>query len=357
LFFFLPYLQGDKYQVLDLTTRRELYFTSPIFKYITSGINFVGLRVKMSDIDEAQSTSSSKVEGETHGSEDVLKDETQSEAQELPVTTDDLIPLIKAITFAYPHYAGSPEKIHEEIVSVASKQEPLLASISFKEVQTAYQVLADRTRKEDEMKQKVIKMYTIGDTTGTKHAVAVGSESPINLTASETPARRWVRVQLDVPADTSGTKPHQALINFTEQSSSADSGSDDGKPSALTACTSTSSPSSSDQAFIVKIQVAMGGIQTRAPMLLYNIDRTMKTFIHCTEEGAEGYYRIQEMIINHGTEGALGKAGGSKAYFHAIKYFNSQRKDDATSSVQSELTERSKIIRIDCHSLASDQTW
>jgi hypothetical protein len=308
---------------------------------------------------------------------------TGSPTEALPVTTEDLIPLIKAITFAYPHFSESPADIHQEIISVASRQEPLLASITLVEVEHAFNVLRQRTKKEDEVKQKVMKMYTIGDATNSSSSsnMAVGSQATTEATAitasssGSSTVKRWVHVQLDVPADTSGSKPHQALINFTDNNSSGSSGehssAEDGKPSAKTASTSTASPASSEASVIVKIQVAMGGAESKTPMLLYNNDRSVKTFIHCTPLTVEGYNRIQRMILQRGGEGALGKAGGTKGYFYAKRHAHvpsnkkaapvaeaaAARCADGEDEEAASDPPSSKRLYIDCLALAPDQTW
>jgi hypothetical protein len=72
---------------------------------------------------------------------------------------------------------------------------------------------------------------------------------------------------------------------------------------------------------IVKIQVAAplpGMEDVKMPMLLYNADRSAKTFIHpddhdCGEEG--GYTKIRNIIVEQGQKGVL-RDGGMKAYFY-----------------------------------------
>jgi len=94
---------------------------------------------------------------------------------------------------------------------------------------------------------------------------------------------------------------------------------------------------------IVKVQVAaqLPGMENIAsPMLLYNANRSIKTFLLSDHKG---YDKIKNMILKHGVEGALGAVGGKKGYFNA-KVTKMKKGED--------------IISLDVLSgLVSNQTW
>ncbi len=78
------------------------------------------------------------------------------------------------------------------------------------------------------------------------------------------------------------------------------------------------------------------------PMLLYNFDRSARTFIHHdNDDESKGYEKIKEMITSYGSSGAL-KGGGTKAYFYSI------------------ITRRigeTDLVSIDTSALAPTQKW
>lgn len=284
---------------------------------------------------------------------DVQESSSTFDVDDLPVTTEDLIPLIKAIIFKYPEYHNKPEKIHEEIVSVASRMEPILSTISLEAVETACMTMGRLQLEEagsQELHQpEVLKLFTVGNNvsiisqekkksdTAELAALAASLSKPM----PSTPIVQWVNVQLDVPADKSGLKPHQAFINFNTNNGvrnqeSVHSSSEKTK-------TAEEPISEAQGVFIVKIQVAMGGVEQKAPMLLYNYDRTIKTFIHFDEENPDFFNILQYNIVNKGVEGALGKSGGLKGYFYA--------KIEEASRVGA------KYLSVNCTNMAPDQTW
>jgi hypothetical protein len=67
----------------------------------------------------------------------------------------------------------------------------------------------------------------------------------------------------------------------------------------------------------------------------------MKTFIH-PDDGDDGYDKIRTWIVSSGSGGALGAAGGTKAYFYTRV---SKRKHGAD------------VLSIDTRELAPAQTW
>jgi hypothetical protein len=187
----------------------------------------------------------------------------------------------------------------------------------------------------------VIKFYNVGD--GSIQSLA--KNYTISLAASslaqkdsnnkeednnEDVMKNYVHCFLDVPCDRSGSKPYQALVNFTsigdkkkKSKKGSNSSHDDGRE-------------------IVKIQVAANvpGMDV-LPMLLYNRDRSAKTFIHKDDADDEGYDKIRDLVVNNGVGGALSQ-GGVKAYFYARITRREGEKD---------------IISLDVSGLAPVQTW
>lgn len=117
----------------------------------------------------------------------------------------------------------------------------------------------------------------------------------------------FVHVFLDVPANKSGERPHQALINFQQQKSG-------GKKNRV-----KQTDQVVDGKVIVKIQRAAPLSPEDAaqhPMLLYNHSRTLKTFVH-PDPDDNGYETLANLIAEKGMGGVLGQSGGTKAYFYA----------------------------------------
>jgi len=145
-----------------------------------------------------------------------------------------------------------------------------------------------------------------------------------------------------VPADKTGHRPHQVFISFNKHSEAGNQQS----PNLSLEKTKTAAsppPQSEDTVFIVKIQVAAGGVEQNSPMLLYNCDRSLKTFIHFDEENPDVFNTLQHHIITKGMEGALGKSGGLKGYFFA--------KLEDVSRVGT------KYVSVNCAIMAPDQAW
>mmetsp|Transcript_53291 Transcript_53291/g.79168 ORF Transcript_53291/g.79168 Transcript_53291/m.79168 type:complete len:487 (+) Transcript_53291:115-1575(+) len=305
------------------------------------------------------------------------------------VSVEDLTDLIKAIKFAHADFGA--RRVHREIVEVASTKEPVLADVKLGDVKKVWKKLglsdhhqksasdvlnsftvANRTipsaavaipvatketqqvgsDEDDDVKNganvakgdEVLKMYTVGDGNmgsviadynKTAEETVAEAEAEGNLSNSDsrnTKAEDWTHFFLDIPADRTGQKPHQALINFNENKKAKKRI----LSSSIASVIKGKSKSNSTPPAIVKIQVASGGIEVKVPLLLYNLDRTAKTFIH---PDAAGYDRIHRLIVRKGLEGALGKAGGMKAYFYC------------------RILLKHKVVSIDCSGMAPDQPW
>jgi hypothetical protein len=126
----------------------------------------------------------------------------------------------------------------------------------------------------------------------------------------------WSAVQLDVACNQSGKMPHQAVMSFNKTKGGVGAGS---------------------MGDIFKIQVAQGA-EDDTPMLMYNENKTRKTFIH---PNCAGYTDIKRMILDDGQNGALKQTGGLKAFFWARHHRKLGR----------------KFIYVNTHELAPSQPW
>lgn len=298
-------------------------------------------------------------------------------------TPNDLIELVRAIKFA--HTDMSIRNVHNEISVTMAEADPsyaFLKQVKFTDVKKVWKKalkgspdnsknsgITHSQQKDSEHgieKEKnvsddiqpppivpskgVIKFYTVGD--GSVKALA---ENYANHYAEEAVAAnkqqkeeiekekgKYTHFFLDVPADLSGSRPHQALINYQENHKSGK-----GKKKK-----STASYPNNEGKEIFKIQLAAlppGMEDVPTPMLLYNSDRTSKTFLHPPSSTDDkdnddgGYAKIRQMISDSGINGALGATGGQKAYFYG---FITKTKSGPN------------VVSIDLHSgLVPSQTW
>ena len=244
-------------------------------------------------------------------------------------TPDELIALIKAIKFAHPEM--SIKNVHKEIsgtMANSADSYAFLKDVKLDEVKKVWKKALKAPCEDNNVKKctkkmadddqpsiptdGIMKFYTVGDGSvktlaenySKHHAqamiAAVQQEKSEELS-------QYTHFFLDVPANMSGNRPHQALINFNDNNPKKNK--------------SKSLEKISDGRYIYKIQVAQSlpGVKEETPMLLYNHCRTAKTFIHPpsleNKEGDGGYTKIKQMITESGTTGALGNKGGQKAYF------------------------------------------
>lgn len=175
----------------------------------------------------------------------------------------------------------------------------------------------------------VVKFYTVGDgsvkTLAEEYTLKAAAAAQMEASKElEEELKNYVHCFLDVPADKSGTRPHQALINFNDTRTNHKKVND-----GVAGGGSGSKKDVSDGREIVKIQMAapIPGMTEKTPMLLYNFDRSARTFIHpCTDvnnsegdnddaDAEDGYDKIRNLIIKEGVSGAL-SGGGTKAYFY-----------------------------------------
>ena len=295
-----------------------------------------------------------------------------------PCTPDDLIELIRAIKFS--HTDMSIRNVHNEIsVTMANsdKSYAFLSEVKLNDVKKVWKKAlkgsstAKTTSNADKSSgnssqnktnadepppivptEGVIKFYTVGDGSvktlaenyTNHHAKAAIEESQKQNDAIE--KGKYTHFFLDVPADLSGSRPHQALINYQENHKSS-GGKGKGKKNKKS---TASHPNNEGGREIFKIQLPAlppGMEDTQTVLLLYNTNRSAKTFVHPPKADDKdddgGYAKIRKMIIDSGISGALGTTGGSKAYFYGFITKTKSGPD---------------VVSIDVDSgVVKDQTW
>lgn len=107
----------------------------------------------------------------------------------------------------------------------------------------------------------LLKLWTIG----VNPAAASDKEAPPDEEEEAKDDGVWFPVELDVPGERSGRMPYQALMNFNK----SEGGQQRGRFGEM-----------------FKVQVAQGA-PPNSPMLMYNKERTRKTFIHADAPGYE----------------------------------------------------------------------
>ena len=286
---------------------------------------------------------------------------------------DDLLALVRAIKFAKPD--ASMRSVHREISQELSQKEGFgfLKEVQLQDVKKVWKkAVAEASSnppkggqpQPSSQEEEVLKLYTVGDgsvqTLAKEYSRLMAAEAAAAAQSGQTQQQdmheNYVHVFVDVPADRSGSKPHQALINFQDNNNnnSSDSttnnnnnkkkkkGKHNTNNNKKKKTTTEDKSSSSNASLVVKIQVAASpSPDVQFPMLLYNADRSVKTFIHPTKED-NGYERIHDWIVQKGQGGALGAEGGTKAYFYTHRTVRTDGPD---------------VISIDVSQLAPPQTW
>ena len=248
--------------------------------------------------------------------------------EEEEYTKDDLIDLVSAVKFSNPD--ASIRDVHREITEQMSKNESFefLTNVKLNDVKKVWKKANAKNNNAPKNQHAVMKFYTVGN--GNVQMLAQTYTAAAAKQAAEEVAKQdklrqeemkqYVHVFLNVPADRSGKRPHQALINFNEnqqtakkqpqQSSSSNKKKDRNN-------NNTNNNNNTEE--IVKIQVAasLPGMED-TPMLLYNSNRTAKTFIHpCKDDDDDAYGKIRTLVQQQGVGGALGQSGGTKGYFYS----------------------------------------
>ena len=167
----------------------------------------------------------------------------------------------------------------------------------------------------------VIKFYTVGDGSvktlaesyANHHAEAAAKASQQQNSEADKEKGKFTHFFLDVPADLSGSRPHQALINFKDNHKT-----DKGKTKGKRRGKANSINENGRDIFKIQLALPPPGMEDMTlPLLLYNESRTAKTFLHPPtssndEDDDGGYFKIRKFITEAGTSGALGATGGQK---------------------------------------------
>mmetsp|Transcript_13439 Transcript_13439/g.29255 ORF Transcript_13439/g.29255 Transcript_13439/m.29255 type:complete len:307 (-) Transcript_13439:50-970(-) len=293
------------------------------------------------------------------------------------ISPDELIELVRAVKFA--HHDMSMKNVHKEITTVIASNDAyeFLQDVKLNDVKKvwkkalkagpppsgndkAHEPKTDRSKvattargpQDDDVPPPqspdgVIRFYTVGDGSvktlaqnySKSHAEAAARQSEESHAELERERGKYTSFFLNVPADMSGQRPHQALINYNR-------GNKGGKKVTSKKKTTVDSGDGRD---MFKIQMAApveGMDDVPTPMLLYNKDRTARTFLHppsgSGDEEDDGYQRIRRMIRDGGASGVLGSSGGTKAYFHGFVSNNASGPD---------------VVSIDTSDLCPTQDW
>lgn len=267
---------------------------------------------------------------------------SSSSVSEETTTMEGLLSLVRAVRFAFPEYGA--HEVHREIVEVASVKhnEPALRDVTLETVTNLYNSLERQssfnsrngTTEEEEENTAVAPAAAAAVDGGEEGGDADAKKDESSPTAAENVttaeakdgapsnnegANAWFRFPLDSPADPSGDRPYQTLMSYNNE--------EDGK----------NRPQHKDHK-IVKIQVAAAppGVDIETPMLLYDAERKIRTFIL---PNANGYKEVRTLITNLGTAGVLGATGGTKGYFRC------------------RVTKDGTAVEVDASSLAEPQLW
>ncbi|CAK4080635.1 unnamed protein product [Aphanomyces euteiches] len=217
------------------------------------------------------------------------------------VSGEELTALVQAIKFAHPGF--TLKQVHSQVLTHGGK----FATVPLARVKKYLKKLGlmGNLAVEAEADSKPVSLMTVGGES--KSSVSTGASASSSLDESH-----WMAVPLDVPAMQLEAYPHQAVIRMTEATAAGLAEGSLGE--------------------IYKIQKAMSEGDEQYPMLMYNKDRSRKTFVQPT---SPAYAEISRWID---TQGASGIGGGTKAYF----YGRVQGKD---------------TVFVNVHTLADAQPW
>ena len=267
------------------------------------------------------------------------------------LSPDDLIALIRAVKFAHPEM--SIRGVYNEISGTMANSDAsysFLKDVKLNDVKKVWKkalrgssseaknnidaTKMDETSGGTTLKSTdsdpivpsdgILKFYTVGDgsvkTLAKNYAnhyagAAVAANRQQNADTDE--LEKYTHFFADIPADMSGNRPHQALINFNDNKKGRKNNS---AKNSSKKRESKMQEGNDDGRELFKIQLAAlppGMEDVPTPMLLYNFNRTAKTFIHPPSPSDEdeddgGYLKIKNMITESGTSGALGATGGQK---------------------------------------------
>ncbi|KAF0698185.1 Aste57867_11170 [Aphanomyces stellatus] len=218
------------------------------------------------------------------------------------VSAEELTALVQAIKFAHPEF--TLKQVHNQVLTHGGKFESVPVT-RIKKYLKKLGLMGNMNAAAADDKSEPVSLMTVGG--DSKSAIPAGA-SPLYDSS------HYVPVPLDVPAMQVSAHPHQAVIRMTPETATGLSEGSLGE--------------------IYKIQKAMSdGSDEQFPMLMYNKDRSRKTFLHPTTQPA--YTKIAHWIDQQG-QGGVG--GGTKAYFYG--------------RVQGGAT-----VFVNTHTLAESQPW
>ena len=157
------------------------------------------------------------------------------------VSKEEMLDLVRAIKFAKPD--ASMRQVHREITETLSKNESFefLQHVKLNDVKKVWKKAVSESaaaaqrqdgpnnsnsNNNNNDSDKIWKLYTVGDGLVKTLAKEYSQATAKAIAAQELEAQEeqqalmenYVHVFLDVPGDRSGSRPHQALINFNENS-------------------------------------------------------------------------------------------------------------------------------------------
>ncbi|KDO35117.1 hypothetical protein SPRG_01184 [Saprolegnia parasitica CBS 223.65] len=188
------------------------------------------------------------------------------------VSAEELTALVQAIKFAHP--AFSLKQVHATVLTHGG----LFANVPLARVKKYLKKLGLMGNLEAGNDEPVSLMTVGGESKST----------PAPATAAAPDSDDWMPMALDEPVMFMGSHPHQATIRMNHSTAGAAHGA---------------------LGELYKIQKAMGS--SDHPMLVYNKDRSRKTFLHPTTPA----YRPVVAAIDRVGAGGVG-VGGTKAYFY-----------------------------------------
>jgi len=196
------------------------------------------------------------------------------------VDAEELTALVKAIKFAHPEFGV--KRVHDQVLTHGGK----FARVPFKRVKRYLHKLGMNSPSDEDDKTPVKLMTVGGDSKSLREGGPEGEATDDMV---------WLPVKLDEPASKLQEFPYQAVIRMT---------------------TSEEGEAEGSLGEIYKIQVALeaDGSLSTIPMLVYNKQRSRKTFLH---PDSPAYLPVQRLVTAQGQKGSV---GGCKAFFWG-RYF------------------------------------
>ena len=190
---------------------------------------------------------------------------------------EELIALLKAIKFAHPEY--DLKKMVREVQSNGEHWTNVSTKVIRKELK----------------KLGLLGVQTDQDTLRYR-ITTIGGESKSSRSSAQEPTepndpQMWKSVALDVPMTSMSEKPYQGIVSYNESECGLASG---------------------QGGDIYKIQAAEHTEANGYPLMVYNKERTRKTFFH---SHVDGYREICHHVLEQGSSGTLADSAGRKAYF------------------------------------------